>query len=138
MQRIPLQWIPEQKEDGQWTLQSVRHHKYLGIESTPKNGTPLYALDEPQLWDIEILPESEDHDNPRVKYVLADHHVRRRSFLTFCVSLSDRLWIRGTLLVAEFPSEKSDRAPLQLWESADGENQVWVLEEYESRFEGVW
>jgi hypothetical protein len=62
-----LQWITERQDDGQWTVRSVRHHKYLGFESTLKDGAPLDGLDKPQLWDIEVLPDSEDHDNPRVK-----------------------------------------------------------------------
>ncbi|KAI9448740.1 carbohydrate-binding module family 13 protein [Lactarius psammicola] len=101
------QWITEKQDDGQWTIRSVRHQKYLGFESTPEDGTPLVGLDEPQLWDIEILSDSEDHDNPRVK-----------------------LWVRGTLLVVEYPKENSAPGPLQLWAAWDGKNQVWVLEEY--------
>ena len=66
-----LQWITEKQDDGQWTIRSVKYQKYLGFENTPKDGTPLVGLDEPQLWDIEALSDSEDHDNPRVKYVLS-------------------------------------------------------------------
>ena len=68
-----LQWITEKQDDGQWTIRSVRDQKYLGFEDavTPDNGTPLVGLDKPQLWDIEILAESEDHDNPRVRYVIS-------------------------------------------------------------------
>ena len=65
-----LQWIMERQDEGQWALRSVWTQKYLGFENTPKDGTPLDALDKPQHWDIEVLPGSEDHDNPRVKYVL--------------------------------------------------------------------
>ena len=66
-----LQWITErQDDDGQWTVRSVQHQKYLGIKNTtPEDGTLLEGLDKPHLWDIEILSDSEDHDNPRVKYV---------------------------------------------------------------------
>ncbi|KAH9030985.1 ricin B lectin domain-containing protein [Lactarius pseudohatsudake] len=108
------QWITERQDDGQWTIRSVWPQKYLGFETTPEDGTPLVGLDEPQLWDIEVLSDSEDHDNPRV----------------------NRLWVRGTLLVVEFPIGKSDPRPiesdrqLQLLAARDGKNQVWVLEEY--------
>jgi len=102
------------QDDGQWTLQSVRHQKYLGFENTPKDGTPLDGLDEPQRWDIEIT-------------------LWRRTW-----SLSDRFWVRGTFLVVEFPRYKSDPGPLQLWEARDGKNQVWVLEECELLFSVVW
>ncbi|KAH9161593.1 ricin B lectin domain-containing protein [Lactarius sanguifluus] len=107
------QWITERQDDGQWTIRSVGPQRYLGFEKTPEDRTPLVGLDGPQLWDIEVLSDSEDHDNPRVK-----------------------LWVRGTLLVVEFPTEKSDPGPtesdrrLQLLAARDGENQVWVLEEY--------
>ena len=60
----------------------------------------------------------------------------RRSLLT--LSLFDRLWIRGTLLVVELPKGRSTAAPLQLWAAGDGKNQVWVLEECESRFCEFW
>jgi hypothetical protein len=65
-----LQWITEKQDDGQWTIRSVRHQKYLGFDNTPDNGTPIVGIDKPRLWDIEILSDSEDDDNPRVKYVL--------------------------------------------------------------------
>ena len=42
---------------------------YLGFQNALKDGTPLDGLEKPQLWDIEVLPDSEDHDNPRVRYV---------------------------------------------------------------------
>ena len=58
------------QDDGQWTIQSVSGHKYIGFENTPKDGTRLVGLDKPQHWDIEVLSDSEDHDNLRVKYVL--------------------------------------------------------------------
>jgi hypothetical protein len=64
-----LQWITERHDDGQWTIQSVEHQKYLGFVTTPKDGTPLDGINKPQLWDIEVLPDSEDHDNPRIRYV---------------------------------------------------------------------
>jgi len=68
---IILQWVTEKQDEGQWTIRSVWHQKYLGFENAPEDGTPLVGLDEPQLWDIEILSDSEDHDNPGVKYVLS-------------------------------------------------------------------
>lgn len=64
-----LQWIPEKQDDGQWTIRSVRDQEYVGFENNPDNGTAVVGIDKPQLWDIEILSESEDHDNPRVKYI---------------------------------------------------------------------
>ncbi len=67
-----LQWIIEQYDDNQWTVRSVRGQKYLGFEtSAPQDGAPLVGLNRPRLWDIEFLPDSEDHDHPRVKYVLS-------------------------------------------------------------------
>ena len=66
------------------------------------------------------------------------YHVPRWRGLLLTLSLFDRLWIRGTLLVVEFPKERSTAAPLQLWAARDGKNQVWVLEECESRFGEVW
>jgi len=102
------QWITEKQDDGQWTLQSVSGQKYVGFENTPKDGTIVVGLDQPQLWDIEILSDSEDHDNLRVK-----------------------LWVRDTLLVVEFPNERAGvPVRLELWAARDGKNQVWVLEEY--------
>jgi hypothetical protein len=101
------QWITEQQDDGQWTIQSVSGQKYIGFENTPKDGTVLVGLNKPQLWDIEILPDSEDHDN-----------------------LSVKLWIRDTLLVVEFPKEREGVVRLELWAARDGKNQVWVVEEY--------
>ncbi|KAF8264532.1 hypothetical protein EI94DRAFT_1738236 [Lactarius quietus] len=65
------QWITEQQDDGQWTIRSISHQKYVAFENAPDNGTALVGVDKPQLWDIEFLPESEDHDNPRVKYILS-------------------------------------------------------------------
>ncbi|KAF8264535.1 hypothetical protein EI94DRAFT_1703161 [Lactarius quietus] len=103
------QWITEKQDDGQWTIRSVRHQKYLGFDCTPVNGIPVQVvgLDKPQFWDIEILSESEDHDNPRVK-----------------------IWLRGTLLVVELPKGRSTPAPLQLRGAQEGKNQIWVLEEW--------
>jgi len=103
------QWITERQDDGQWTIRSVQYQKYLGFENTPPtDGTPLGGLDEPQFWDIKVLPDSEDHDNPRI-----------------------RLWVRGTLLVVEFPEETVDIVYLKVRTARDhGKNQVWVLEEY--------
>jgi hypothetical protein len=66
-----------------------------------------------------------------------DHVPWRRSLLT--LSLSDRLWVRGTLLVVEFPEETVDIVYLKVRTARDhGKNQVWVLEECESRFGVVW
>jgi hypothetical protein len=66
-----LQWILEKQGDGQWTIRSVRLNKYLGFKDSPKDGTTLVGFQRPPfLWDIEILPDSEDHDNTRVRYVL--------------------------------------------------------------------
>jgi len=101
------QWITEQQDDGQWTIRSINHQKYVAFENAPDNGTALVGVDKPQLWDIEFLPESEDHDNPRVKF-----------------------WLRGTLLVIEKPKGRSTPGPLRLWASQEGKNQVWVFEEY--------
>ena len=53
------------------------------------------------------------------------------------MSLSDRLWVRGTLLVVEFPLEFPDEREivyLELRPAREGKNQVWVLEECESHF----
>jgi hypothetical protein len=52
----------------------------------------------------------------------------------------ERLWVRDTLLVVEFSQEKLGILPLGLWAARDGKdsNQVWVLEECESRFGEVW
>jgi hypothetical protein len=46
----------------------------------------------------------------------------------------ERLWIRDTLLVVEFPKEREGVVRLELWAARDGKNQVWVVEECESRF----
>jgi len=102
------QWITEQEDGSQWTIQSVSTGKsYLGFNATPKDGTPLWGIDKPQLWDIEVLSDSEDHDNPRVRF-----------------------WVRDTLLVVEDPKKEVARAwPLELWAANDGKNQVWIVEE---------
>ncbi|KAF8264527.1 hypothetical protein EI94DRAFT_461039 [Lactarius quietus] len=105
--RDALQWILEKQGDGQWTVQSLRYRKYVGFESTPRDGTAVVGLDRPRLWDIEFLPDSEYHDNTRVKF-----------------------WVRSTHLVVEYPKERSEPGPLRLWEARDGRSQVWVLEEY--------
>lgn len=70
-----FQWITERQDDGQWTIRSFKFQKYvgLGFENTPKNGTPLFGVDKPQRWDIEILSDSDDHDNPRVRYAFITH-----------------------------------------------------------------
>lgn len=57
-------------EDGQWSIQSVSTQKrYIGFKNTPKDGTIVFGIDKPQLWDIEVLSDSDDYDNPRVRYV---------------------------------------------------------------------
>ena len=68
-----FQWITEKQDDGQWTIQSFKLQKYVGLENTPKNGTPLFGVDKPQRWDIEILADSDDHNNPRVRYVFVTY-----------------------------------------------------------------
>ena len=67
--RGALQWILERQDDGQLTIRTVSNQKYLGFESSPRDGTAVVGLDRPRLWDIEILSDSEYHDNTRVKYV---------------------------------------------------------------------
>ena len=64
-----LQWIIEKQDNGQWTIRSIRDQEYVGFENKPDNETAVVGVNKPQLWDIEILRESEDHDNPRVKYI---------------------------------------------------------------------
>ncbi|KAH9035476.1 hypothetical protein EDB85DRAFT_1943540, partial [Lactarius pseudohatsudake] len=64
-----LQWIIERQVNDQYTIRSVGHHKYLGIEKTPGNGTHLVGLDKPQFWDIEIQPDSKDATKLSAKYV---------------------------------------------------------------------
>ncbi|KAH9069661.1 carbohydrate-binding module family 13 protein [Lactarius deliciosus] len=34
-------WITEKHVNGQWTIRSVEHQKYLGVETIPNNGTHL-------------------------------------------------------------------------------------------------
>ncbi|KAH9041092.1 ricin B lectin domain-containing protein [Lactarius pseudohatsudake] len=99
-------WITEKQVNGQWTIQSVEHQKYLGVETTPNNGTHLVGLDQPQFWDIEILPDSKNPTKPSVKY-----------------------WVRGTCFVADYPKNARTGANLQLWTTWGGKNQVWVLKE---------
>ena len=69
--RDTVQWITERQDDGQWTIRTVEPQMYLGFKvgNTLYDGTLLDGLDKPQLWEVEVLPESEDHDNPRVRYV---------------------------------------------------------------------
>ncbi|KAI9441741.1 hypothetical protein H4582DRAFT_1934598 [Lactarius indigo] len=106
------QWITERQVNGQWAIRSVDRKKYLGVEKTLDNGTPLVGLDQPQLWDIEILPGC-DASRPSVK---------------LCQSLN------GTCFVADFPLEKLEpEAKLQVCVARGGENQVWVLEECYTR-----
>ncbi|KAI9431565.1 carbohydrate-binding module family 13 protein [Lactarius indigo] len=103
------QWITDKQDNGQWTIRSVDHHKYLGVETTPRDGTQLVGLDRPQFWDIEVLPYSGDAGGPSVK---------------LCQ------WIHGTCFVVDFPLEKSGvEADLQLWTAWGGKNQTWILEE---------
>ncbi|KAI9448742.1 ricin B-like lectin [Lactarius psammicola] len=63
-------WITEKQVNGQWTIRSVcaSAQKYLGVEKTLDNGTLLVGRDEPQFWDIEILPGCEDSTRLRVKF----------------------------------------------------------------------
>jgi len=103
------QWITVKQDDGQWTLQSVSIQKsYVGFKNTPKDGTPLFGINTPQLWDIEILAESEDHDDLRVRF-----------------------WLRDTLLVIEDPNKEGHHRawPLELLAPQDRKDQVWVLKE---------
>ncbi|KAN0133574.1 Ricin B lectin domain containing protein [Lactarius tabidus] len=102
-------WILDKKSDGQWTIRSVRLNKYLGFEDSPKDGTTLFGFQTPPfLWDIEILPDSEDHDDTRVRF-----------------------WVRGTLLVVELPIENMgiEARELQLCAARDGRYQIWILKE---------
>jgi hypothetical protein len=47
-------------------------------------------------------------------------------FLTF----PDRLWVRGTLLVAELTNgSDTPGTPLQLWAASTGQHQVWKFQE---------
>ncbi|KAI9436000.1 hypothetical protein H4582DRAFT_493983 [Lactarius indigo] len=109
-------WITKKQVNGQWTIQSVEHKKYLGVETTPKDGTHLVGLDQPQFWDIDILSD--------------------RKIPTPSVNSFDRLcqWARGTCYVADYPKNGGAGKKLQLWTSWAGKNQVWVLEEYSSWF----
>ena len=66
--RDTFKWIPEEQDDGQWTIQSVTAQKYLGFEKAPDDGTPLVGLDNPQTWEIEIL-DCDDPVKTNVKYV---------------------------------------------------------------------
>ena len=76
-----LQWIPVKQDDGQWTIQSVSTEKsYVGFKDDPKDGTPLFGVNTPQLWDVEILPESEDHDNLRVRYASTTYPIGNGRF----------------------------------------------------------
>ena len=120
------------QDDGQWTLQSVSTQKsYLGFKNTPKDGTPLFGINTPQSWDIEILEESEDHENPRVRYVTIAYHIGNGYFLR----VYDRFWVRDTLLVVEDPKKEGrNRAwPLELLAPRGRKTQVWILQECESR-----
>ena len=57
------------QEDGQWTIQSVSGQRYIGFKNAPKDGTLILGCEKPQLWDIEVLTDSDAYDNVRVKYV---------------------------------------------------------------------
>jgi len=81
-----LQWILEKQVNGQWTIQSVRAQKYLGFETTPDNGTLLVGLDEPQLWDIDILPDCKDSTKPSVKYVLSRNPLATAADIEFLLT----------------------------------------------------
>ncbi|KAH8998195.1 ricin B lectin domain-containing protein [Lactarius deliciosus] len=114
------QWVLDVQVNGQWIIRSVnlQNLKYLGVENAPNNGTHLVGLDHPQFWDIEILPGSEDPTKLSVKICQTVH---------------------GTRFAADYPQEKPPvGADLQLWTAWGGKNQIWVLEECESRFDEVW
>ncbi|KAH9058148.1 carbohydrate-binding module family 13 protein, partial [Lactarius vividus] len=97
------QWFIDRQDNDQWTIRSADHHKYLGVETTPENGSQLVGLDEPQFWNIEILENS----GPVVKY-----------------------WTHGTFFVADFPLERQgNHGAIQLWTAWGGDNQSWILEE---------
>ncbi|KAH9069660.1 hypothetical protein EDB83DRAFT_445396 [Lactarius deliciosus] len=128
-------WITEKHVNGQWTIRSVEHQKYLGVEtSTSNNRTHIVGLDQPQFWDIEVLADSKDSTstNPSVKYVLS----HRRLLLTLTPSSFHRLcqWVRGTCFVADYHIGGGAGRNLQLWTYLKGKNQVWVFEEYSSWF----
>ncbi|KAI9437213.1 carbohydrate-binding module family 13 protein [Lactarius indigo] len=109
-------WITEKQVNGQWTIRSVEHQKYLGIEtSTPNNGTHLVGLDQPQFWDIEVLPDNNEPTKPRVNH-----------------------WVRGTCFVADYHAGGGSGINVQLWEYRKGKNQVWILEECELYSGEVW
>jgi hypothetical protein len=118
-----LQWILEQEPgcDGQWSLKSVKSGQYMGFEGEAKEAVHLVAVDTRQLW--EIYPD--DNDPATFKSVfpvnaICDH------FLTF----TDRLWVRGTLLVAELADANAKSgAPLRLWATNTEKKQVWKFEE---------
>lgn len=60
-----------------------------------------------------------------------------RSLLT--LAFFNRLRICDTDFVADFPLEKPVAGTgIQLWKDWNGKNQIWVLEECESRFGEVW
>ncbi|KAH9055698.1 carbohydrate-binding module family 13 protein, partial [Lactarius vividus] len=105
------QWVIEKQVNGLWTIRSVSaaggYQKYLCVEKTPDNGTHLVGLDQPQFWDIEILP---DPAKPSVNFRLCQ-------------------WVRGTCFVADYPKDAGTGTNLQLWTTWGGKNQVWVLEE---------
>ncbi|KAI9448744.1 hypothetical protein BJY52DRAFT_1156294 [Lactarius psammicola] len=69
------QWITERQANGQWTIRSVEPSKYLGVETTPDNGTRLVGLDRPQFWDIEMLSDCKDPTKPSVKYVFLTYPI---------------------------------------------------------------
>ncbi|KAH9055697.1 hypothetical protein EDB87DRAFT_1283036 [Lactarius vividus] len=61
-------WITEKQANGQWTIRSVEHQKYLAVETTPYDGTYLVGLDQPQFWDIEIPIRFLRTLNPALRY----------------------------------------------------------------------
>ncbi|KAF8264538.1 hypothetical protein EI94DRAFT_1703163 [Lactarius quietus] len=108
-------WTSHGGANQQWITEEHRASEYIGLANTPKNGTALVALDEPQLWDIKIV-DSSDYAKTSVK-----------------------LCIRNTTMVADFPLYKLVVGTgIQLWADWNGKNQIWVLEECESRFDEVW
>lgn len=65
------------------------------------------------------------------------HELHWRALLTSC--LFNRLRVCDTDYIADYPLEKPvSGTSIQLWEDVNGKNQIWVLEECESRFGEVW
>ena len=59
---------------------------FLGFKNTPKDRIHLFSINMPQPWDIAILEESEDHENPRVRYVFIAYPADNGHFLRVCAS----------------------------------------------------